>query len=75
MNAKISVPDHRTTFCIAEQTKNLKRVITDPLGTAVNLSGPNATRTRHEAANHSLTAGSYRQTNTCTEICRWLKLG
>ncbi len=26
MNAQISVPNHRTTFCIAEQTKNLKRV-------------------------------------------------
>jgi hypothetical protein len=24
MNAQISVPNHRTTFCIAEQTKNLK---------------------------------------------------
>jgi hypothetical protein len=23
MNAQISVPNHRTTFCIAEQTKNL----------------------------------------------------
>jgi hypothetical protein len=26
MNAQISVPNHRTTLCIAEQTKNIKRV-------------------------------------------------
>src|SRR5262249_12476297 len=32
MKAQISVPNHRTTFCIAEQTENLKRVPWQPSG-------------------------------------------